>query len=320
MYHQDTTRPQNSQDHLAQAAEKRRYALQTAAMLEATSTDATYHRVLECGLIAAILEDDTGSARRYDTGFACGHRMCPACAWRKSMGTAVLITAISGKLTADGRTPLLVTLTAPNCTGADLSDTIKRYNRAWDKLLNRKRYKQSWSDNIRKLEVTYNQVADTYHPHLHVIVYVRPSYFDGKHYISRAQLLTDWREVYGDPSITQVDVRKSYGTDGRAIAELAKYAAKASDYLISQQVFDCYNSALRHKRIYGYSGLCKQLRAEYRAGGLREYVDRDTSNYAWRVIYRDLGMGDYAEEWRMPYDASISADLDIASSWAYLDD
>lgn len=236
------------------------------------------------------------------------------------MGTAVLITAISGALVSDGRISLMLTLTAPNCQDFELSDTIRRYNRAWDKLMRRKDYSQSWKDNIRKLEVTYNAAADTYHPHLHVIIFAKPSYFTGRNYISRAQVLKDWRNAYGDQSITQVDIRKSYGTDGKAIAELSKYAAKASDFLYSQHVFDTFNSALSHKRLFGFSGECKTLRAEYKKGGLREFIDRDLTKYAWRVMYRDYGAGDYAEEWRLPYDAAVTDDLEIVSSWAYLDE
>ncbi|WP_347282338.1 protein rep, partial [uncultured Alistipes sp.] len=114
-------------------AEKRRYQIRVAEMLEKCVLAETYRRVLECGFRVTVLEDDEGSTR-FDTGFFCKHRMCPACAWRKSMGTAVVLTAISGAMVADGYTPLMVTLTAPNCEADQLDDEILRYNHAWDKL------------------------------------------------------------------------------------------------------------------------------------------------------------------------------------------
>lgn len=325
LYLHDTTGRKKSQDHLSIMAEKRRYQIRVAEMLEKCVLAETYRRVLECGFRVTVLEDDEGSTR-FDTGFFCKHRMCPACAWRKSMGTAVVLTAISGAMVADGYTPLMVTLTAPNCEADQLDDEILRYNHAWDKLIRRKRYRDAWGNNVRKLEVTYNQQSDTYHPHLHVMVFVRPGYFKGGergNYISRAQLLSDWRKAYGNNNITQVDVRKAYGTDGKNIAELSKYVAKASDFLFSEEVFKTFYYGLYGKRLFGYSGCCKDLRAAYKAGELREYIDRDTTRYAWRVMYQDIsGSGDYQETDRQIYDAMLEDDegIEIAAAWAYMED
>lgn len=240
------------------------------------------------------------------------------------MGNAVLITAIAGALVAEGRTPLMVTLTAPNCEGEQLGEEIKRYNQAWDKLIRRKQYREAWGDNIRKLEVTYNERENTYHPHLHVMAFVKPGYFGGSsgNYISQKKLLSDWRDVFKCQNITQVDVRKSYGTDGKSIAEMSKYVAKASDFLYSQQVFDTFHSGMRGKRLTGYSGRCKDLRAAYKEGQLREYIDRDTTEYAWRVMYQDNNDGAYQEVWRQIYESTLEDDsnIEIAAAWAYMED
>lgn len=321
LYLHDNTSLKKSQDHLEVATEKRALNIQVAAMLEGYLNSNGYKRVLECGNTITMLEDAAGTAHRYDTGFFCEHRMCPSCAWRKSMGTAVLITAITGALVEKGRVPLMVTLTAPNCEGEALGEEIKRYNSAWDKLIRRKRYREAWGDNIRKLEVTYNADADTYHPHLHVLVYVEPGYFNGRSYLSRKQLLSDWRDCFRNQNITQVDIRKTYGTDGKAIAEMSKYVAKASDFLHSQRVFDTFYAGMRGKRLIGYSGLCKELRAAYKAGELRQYIDRDTTKYAWRVMYKDLKEG-YTEVWRQAYESTLEDDegMEIASAWAYMED
>lgn len=284
-----------------------------------------YHRALHCGDWLEMLETDDHAGKRLRQAYFCKYRLCPGCAWRKSMGDAVVITAIMGAMVADRRVPLMVTLTAPNCEGNELGESILRYNRAWDKLIRRRRYRAAWADNIRKLEVTYNAEADTYHPHLHVLVFVSPGYFGGTKggYISRAQLLADWREVYGDPRITQVDLRKSYGTDAQGIAELAKYTAKSGDYTHSQAVFNVFYEGLKGKRLSGYSGRCKALRAAYKAGQLREHVNRDLTKYTWRVLYTDYQRtGNYVQEWSKPYDAILedSDDLEIASAWAYMED
>lgn len=298
-------------DALEVAREKRRAGLQAAAYYQQLAEgkiplvgwsvkSSIAERVLHCGDWVEMLETDEGE-RKLAEAYFCGKRLCPCCAYRQSLANALVISTITSAMQAEGYTPLLVTLTAPNCTAEELSEDIRRYNKAWDRMLRRKAYKDAWASNIRKIEVTYNKGADTYHPHIHALVYVRASYF-GKRYISRDKLLMDWRRAYKDDAITQVDIRKTHGEDWQAISELAKYAAKSGDYLYSLEVFDVFRRALDGKRLMGYSGRCKELRAEFKGGGLREYVEPDLVNYIWRVLYRDDGRsGDYVETQRTTY-------------------
>lgn len=201
------------------------------------------------------------------------------------MKSAQCISAISAALAADQRAMLMVTLTVPNCVAADLRDTMRRINAAWHKMLRRKKY-AVWADYIRKMEITYNHSANTYHPHLHCIVYVKPGYF-ARGYISRAQLLADWREAYGDGSITQVDLRrcKQVREGTSAILEVSKYAAKASDFAVSEEVARVFYRALHHARMMEFAGRCADLRDKYQGGGLAEYEEIDTVRYTLRVVY-----------------------------------
>lgn len=258
-------------------------------------------RVLHCGDWVEMLETEDGQ-RKLAQAYFCGKRLCPCCAYRQSLANAMVISTITAAMVAEGYKPLLVTLTAPNCTADELSDDILRYNNAFKRLTQRKAYTEAWASNIRKIEVTYNKQADTYHPHIHALVYVTSGYFVGRKYISRDKLLTDWRRAYMDDRITQVDIRKTHGEDWQAISELAKYAAKSGDYLHSLDVFDTFRRALDGKRLMGYSGRCKELRADFKAGALREFVQPDLLNYIWRVLYRDDGRtGNYVEHQRTTY-------------------
>ena len=58
-----------------------------------------------------------------------------------------------------------------------------------------------------------------------------------------------------DESITQVDVRKLELEKG--VAEISKYSAKDSDYLITQDVFDVMYKALKGRQIITYNGYLK---------------------------------------------------------------
>lgn len=325
MCNHDNTEQNNCQgkirDALDVASQKRRAGLVAARYYQQLAEqhqtkEAIAGRVLHCGDWVEMLETEDGQ-RKLAEAYFCGKRLCPCCAYRQSLANAMVISTITAAMIAEGYQPLLVTLTAPNCTADELSDDILRYNNAFKRLTQRKAYKDAWASNIRKIEVTYNREADTYHPHIHALVYVTSGYFVGRKYISRDRLLTDWRRAYGDDRITQVDVRRTYGEDWQAISELAKYAAKSGDYLYSLEVFDIYRRALDGKRLMGYSGRCRELRADFKAGALREYVQPDLLNYIWRVLYRDDGRtGHYTETQRTIYmqDDGILMSQDIVSA------
>ena len=284
---------------------KRRAADIVAPWLDKWLTDTQRSRFRHCGDYLVFLEDEAREKRKLDVGFFCGIRLCPGCAWRNSIRDAERVAAISGALADEGKIMLMVTLTVPNVSAEELRNTVQHINRSWHRLIRRQRY-AVWADNIRKLEITYNSVADTYHPHLHCVVYVSPSYF-GKRYISQDQLLKDWREVTGQPQITQVDVRRcrDRGTTN-AILEVAKYSAKSSDYSKAEDVLDAMYTALHHTRLMTYAGRCKKLSAEYDAGKIDKYRQTDTTLYTMRVVYvwqrLDDGSWAYCEHDAQPYD------------------
>lgn len=325
MCNHDNTGTNKSQgkirDALDIATQKRRAGLVAARYYQQLAEqhltkEAIADRVLHCGDWVEMLETEDGQ-RKLAEAYFCGKRLCPCCAYRQSLANAMVISTITAAMQAEGYQPLLVTLTAPNCTADELSDDILRYNNAFKRLTQRKAYKDAWASNIRKIEVTYNKQADTYHPHIHALVYVTSGYFVGRKYISRDKLLEDWRRAYKCTDITQVDIRKTHGEDWQAISELAKYAAKSGDYLHSLEVFDVYRRALDGKRLMGYSGRCKELRADFKAGALREFVQPDLLNYIWRVLYRDDGRtGHYTETQRTTYtpDNDILMSQDIVST------
>lgn len=311
--HDNTFRLASQAPELRETGRKRHAADIVAPWLDKHLSDAQRSRFRHCGDYLVFLETDDRTERKLDVGFFCGIRLCPGCAWRESIRNAERVASISGALADQGRVMLMVTLTVPNVGAEDLRRTVQHINRSWIRLLKRQRY-AVWADSIRKLEITYNRRTDTYHPHLHCIVYVRPGYFKGKSYISRDQLLQDWREVTGIPGITQVDVRRcrDRGTTN-AVLEVAKYSAKASDYSQSEEVLDTMYGALHHTRLMTYAGKCKALSTAYDGGELEEYKQLDTTRYTMRVVYvwqrLDDGSWAYCEHDTQPYDMD-AAELD----------
>ncbi|MDN8907688.1 protein rep, partial [Staphylococcus aureus] len=60
---------------------------------------------------------------------------------------------------------IFLTLTTPNVRANDLEDEIKKYNKSFKKMFERKKVKTLSKGYVRKLEITYNEQEDTYNPH-----------------------------------------------------------------------------------------------------------------------------------------------------------
>ena len=296
MYEYDITAGSKSQlDELVGKLKPKKEWAQKAAPWLAKHVSATqlgYYT--HCGDYMTMLADETLTKRKIETAFFCKLRLCPGCAWRASLRSAACVAAIAQQLQAEKRIMLFVTLTVPNVPADKLRGTCIDIGKAWTRITKRKRY-SVWADSIRKLEITYNAIRDDYHPHMHMIVFVAPSYFKGGGgYISQAQLLEDWRAATGDDSITQVDIRRCRDRESgsNAILEVAKYSAKASDYTLSERVYDAMYRTMHHLRAMTYAGRAKALKADFDAGRLDHFLPTDDTEYVYRLIYRyyaDMG-------------------------------
>src|SRR5699024_7909785 len=140
---------------------------------------------------------------------------------------------------------IFLTLTAPNVPADELNDEIKHYNQSFQRLMQRKEVKQIVKGYARKLEITYNEERDDYHPHFHVLIAVNKSYFNqATQYMSRDRWLELWQQVTQNPLITRVDVRKVRSLKENRIIEIAKYSDNDSDYLQNQKVLEVFYNAL----------------------------------------------------------------------------
>lgn len=282
-------------DILQTARIKRQYRDAAARYLGHWLTDRGREALDHCGNYLVMQETADRQRQRVETGYYCKQRLCPCCAWRRSVRDAQTIAAISAAAAADGLHMVFVTLTVPNVRGCDLPDTIRHINQSFARLRAYKKCKTLLANTVRKLEITYNRQMETYHPHLHALCYVPANYFSGRGYCSHDALLDAWRRATGQPQITQVDVRRcrDYG-DTDAIRELAKYNAKSADYCSSQQVMDDLYLALKNTHLMDFSGKMREYRRDYDAGRLDQYIDRDDVAYTLRVVYEWLA-GDYVE-------------------------
>lgn len=245
-----------------------------------------------CGNLLMFLSDFEMENKKLYKGSFCKNRFCPMCSWRMACKDSLKISILMEHLKKEeDKEFIFLTLTAPNVEGDKLEKEIRKYNKSFEKLMQRKEVKNIVKGYIRKLEVTYNsdmtsKSYDTYHPHFHVVIAVNKTYFKKSElYINRDRWLELWKEATGDSSITQVDVRKSKSNNLKEVYELAKYSAKDSDYLVSRHVFNVFYKALKGKRFIVYGGLFKDANIMYENGELDCYKVKDNVEYIYMMCY-----------------------------------
>ena len=201
----------------------------------------------------------------------CRVRLCPVCQWRRSLKvygqTIDIVRYLAQQREAQGRKPyayLMLTLTVPNILGPQLGQGITDIHRAWQRIMQRADVRAAVQGWMRGTEVTRNASTGMYHHHIHAVLAVLPSYFTARTYITRDRWLAMWREATRDASITQLDIRRCYGSAEAAAAEIAKYSAKVSDYVqpdnvdTMQQAVTELDKALARRRFCAWGGVMRE--------------------------------------------------------------
>lgn len=259
----------------------------------------TIRRIFECGCWIEFYADREVTRFKVIHANFCKNRFCPMCAWRQSKKDALKICTIMDYIEVEHKKAFIfLTLTAPNVKGDEMPQEITRYNKAFKKLFERDAISKISHGYIRKLEITYNEKRNDYHIHFHCVLAVNESYFKSRDYIKQESWLNLWRDVMKDESITQVDVRRvKKSENGKEINELAKYGAKDSDYMYSQEVFDEFYKALKGRQILTYNGIFATANKMFKADELKDYMPMDGTEYYYKLLYR-WGKGAYIEQER----------------------
>jgi len=267
--------------------EKKRKNQVLLRFIESFVSEANAELIAECNTFMMFASDERMEKMKQHKGNSCKNRFCPICSWRKARKDALALSVQMEYVKQEHKKDFIfLTLTAPNVPAQDLNDEIRIYNKAFKKMVERKEVKTVVKGYVRKLEVTYNKERNDYHPHFHVLIAVNKSYFnDVKQYISRDRWLELWQQATGDPTITQVDVRKVRKNNGKEVSEIAKYVGKDSDYLMNEQVFEAFYKSLKGKQLVVYSGLFKESMKLFKNGDLDTYKEIDPTEYVYGLMY-----------------------------------
>lgn len=247
-----------------------------------------YVRVAECGTFLQFHVTDT--AKKLFSANFCKDRLCPMCNWRRSLKIFGQASAVMNLLESEKKYRFIfLTLTVKNCIAEDLSRTVQMLLDGWRFMYHKdKRFMKIAKGTFRTLEVTRNVDKTslsygTYHPHLHVIIAVNPSYFKGKDYVTQKEFRSMWRSACDldydprcDVKVIKPDVQNR--KDGvisfsKAVAEVSKYAVKSADFLSgtvddSVSYVRAFLEALSGRRLIGYTGCFAKARKQLRLDDL----------------------------------------------------
>lgn len=184
-------------------------------------------------------------------GSLCRKRWCAHCCRIK---TAEMTNGYKQPLQELGAL-YFVTLTRPNVKGRQLSDEIKKMTKGFQRIKDNLRKNYGIKLNgIRKIEVTYNEIEDTYHPHFHFIQ---------SDYKSSVLLQELWLAQFSNAKRIAQDVRAINTDNDDSFIELFKYATKETTKDGKQytgEVLHTIYSALEGKRIYQTYGKLKKVK------------------------------------------------------------
>lgn len=228
-------------------------------------------RMFSCADYLAFHKKEGGGMVLHDARF-CRVRLCPICQWRRSLKTYAQMAKVLDVAKADGYEFLMLTLTIQNVYGDSLSETLDDIMLAFNRMSKYKDFRAAVKGWYRGCEVTHNlnpdsEWFDTFHPHLHVILAVRKSYFKGRYYIKQEKWFEMWeRALQGKHEIRREDQRinKCYG-GYKSIAEACKYTTKSKDIICEnnwQMTVDTLailDTALNKRRFIGLGGVLKEI-------------------------------------------------------------
>lgn len=147
----------------------------------------------------------------------------------------------------------LITLTAPTVNGRNLSSEITKRYKAFSRIKDNLRRNYGIKlVGIRKLEVTYNEIDDKFHPHFHLIQ-------QGKQQAELTQKL--WLEQPLNAGIKGQDITLINANSPKNLLEVFKYATKgtAKDKTEAKALHRIYNS-LKGKRIFQTYGKLQKVK------------------------------------------------------------
>ena len=272
-YHNTDRRNNHLQDNFStfkpvrQYVREKRHSVALAESLRRIG-DRRWANVANCSQALGIKYCAQCGVKHVEVSWCCRHRLCGVCAIRRSRKTgrqaieAFKFMQDQGQL--DGARLALLTLTQRNVAGADLGDELDKLLSALASIRHTADARRFLIGSARNIEITYNALQRTYHPHVHMIVILSaeaPAEMDDARYWRGL-----WRRLMRLPYDPICDIRPITDTEG-AVCEVSKYCIKPSsifglslDQVHLDQVVFALNQVLAGRRLVSYTGIWRKAR------------------------------------------------------------
>ena len=229
-------------------------------------------RCRDCGSLLEFEECTQDGFRRLVAANFCKLRLCPTCSWRRSLRLAMEATRLLHAAVEKYQSWsfILLTLTQRNVSPKSLHIEVSKILKGWAKLTKAKDF-SSIKGYLRVLEITHNDSTGEWHPHLHCLLFVPPSYFTHG-YVSQKKWSNLWKEAMQldyDPVVWVSKVSKVKGKRSLegAAQEVGKYTLKDADVLGRNKDEDVervrvLDKALHGRRLFSLGGVLREIAKE----------------------------------------------------------
>lgn len=258
-------------------------------------------RMQECAKLLIFgwaLVSEGVSELKFRKAHFCRVRNCPVCQWRRSQMLLARFFEAFPRIRTDYPTTryVFLTLTVKNCPVTELRETIQHMNKAWNRLACRKAFPAI--GYIRSLEVTRGKDGSA-HPHFHILLALKPSYFVGRNYLSTAKWSELWQNALRADYTPICDIRivksrkqAENAVEGEidgirsAIAEVFKYTVKPSDMVQDADFLLELVNQLHKLRAVSLGGIFKdylqEVEEEDQTGEESEEQTENGLAFGWR--------------------------------------
>ena len=251
--------------------EHRAQAQQVEGLYSGTCFDRLAERIHHCtGYLgfAWATDPESGEAQlKLVAAQFCRVRHCPVCQWRRSLMWQARLLRVLPEIESAFPTArwIFLTLTVRNCAITNLRSTIQQMNLSFNRFVQRREFVGNVFGWIRATEVTRGHDGSA-HPHFHVLMMVRPSYFT-HNYIKQARWTELWQQsarLSYTPIVHVQAIKNRHGSEQplrAAIAETLKYSIKPEDLMDREWLLEL-TSQVHKLRFIGSGGLLKEVLRE----------------------------------------------------------
>lgn len=212
----------------------------------------------------------------------CKDRLCPVCQWRRALRWRSEMYQVMPQLETyySGHRWIMLTLTVRNCKVEELRKTIQHMTSSLHKWTSnggkKTKIAKRWPAIgwIRSVEITHNRETNLSHPHIHILMMVKPNYYKSSDYIKQGSTLETqewshlWRQAAKldyhpivDVRAIDIDKNRNPVDPKNVIPEILKYTTKESDLVFSDKNW-----------LFEYARQIKKLRLIESCGIFKEYL------------------------------------------------